>query len=343
MKNLCAAKIREITCGAAWIGEADGMLVFHRFTKEQEAFYARRNPQYAGKVASTAGVRCLFKTDSKRLRLRIRVQPGTSRRYFAMDVTVNGEYVGSLSNLDGVDPQTDYTAGDFPLGDFEGEFSLGDGEKEVAILFPWSVETRLSALALDDGATVTPAVPQRTLLAFGDSVTQGYDVLHPRNTYVERMAAALHLTAYNKAIGGEIMVPGLAGINEAVAADIITVAYGTNDWCTRDSADAFEADAELFFAQLRRRYSDATIVCITPIFRTDGDAQKPFGPFETAAARLQIAADEYSVYLVDGMTLVPHDTRFYADKQLHPNDDGAAHYAAALLQAIEQPLKFTFL
>ena len=148
MKNLCAAKIKEITCGAAWIGEADGMLVFHRFTKEQEAFYARRNPQYAGKVASTAGVRCLFKTDSKRLQLRIHVQPGTTRRYFAMDVTVNGKYVGSLHNFDGVDLQTDYTAGDFPLGDFEGEFALGDGEKEVAILFPWSVEARLSALAL---------------------------------------------------------------------------------------------------------------------------------------------------------------------------------------------------
>ena len=43
------------------------------------------------------------------------------------------------------------------------------------------------------------------------------------------------------------------------------------------------------------------------------------------------------------MTLVPRDVRFYADRRLHPNDDGAAHYAAALLQAIEQPLKFTFL
>ncbi|MBR2935419.1 MAG: hypothetical protein IKB79_07555, partial [Oscillospiraceae bacterium] len=34
-------------------------------------------------------------------------------------------------------------------------------------------------LSLDDGATFIPAVPEKKVLFYGDSITQGMDCLHP--------------------------------------------------------------------------------------------------------------------------------------------------------------------
>ena len=77
----------------------------------------------------------------------------------------------------------------------------------------------------------------KTLTLFGDSITQGYDVLYPSSHYLLKCAATLNAQIYNKAIGGDIFRPELAQIKDSYEPDYIVVAYGTNDWNSCDNAD----------------------------------------------------------------------------------------------------------
>ncbi len=49
---------------------------------------------------------------------------------------------------------------------------------------PWSVKTWIEEISLDDGAFVEAVRPKKKLMAFGDSITQGFDALHPAKRYV---------------------------------------------------------------------------------------------------------------------------------------------------------------
>ena len=72
------------------------------------------------------------------------------------------------------------------------------------------------------------------LLAFGDSITQGVDVVHPSLAYAPTLARLMDADSRNKGIGGEVFFPALLEEKEDLDPDFVTVAYGSNDWskCT---------------------------------------------------------------------------------------------------------------
>lgn len=337
-------RIRSVTLGAARIVEESGKPHFFRFTPAEDALYIARDASlgtaYHDRSLCTAGVKLLFKTDSQAMTLSAEVAKRSSRTFFAFDVTVNGAYLGSLANFNERAMPAGYTSAQMPftLGRHEKAFSLGEGEKTVAVYFPWSVEVTDFALTLDDGARITPVKPARKLLVYGDSITQGYDALRPMNRYSARLAEALDAEECNKAIGGEIFFPALAAQKADFTPDIITVAYGTNDWTNTNGA-SFLAAARAFFGALCENYPAARIFAITPIYRKDMVASKPFGAFSTVAERLREATASYpAITVIDGMELVPHKHTLYADLRLHPTDAGFDHYAQNLIAEIRKHL-----
>ena len=188
--RLSLSEIVSLAHGAVRAEESEGYLRLCRFTAEQEAYYARTSPRFHLRSLGSSGISLRFRTNSPTLRLAGRVTPGSSRTYYAIDVLANGAPVGVLRNFNPSEMIGNFTKEAFPLGDFSGEWALGEGEKTVEIVLPFSVCAEISELSLADGAHLSPVPPGALHLAYGDSITQGYDVLSPQNGYVARLLRA---------------------------------------------------------------------------------------------------------------------------------------------------------
>ncbi|MCI8387783.1 MAG: hypothetical protein HFE63_04890 [Clostridiales bacterium] len=326
--KLTLDKIREITCGAETVTENDGSFSFCRFTAEQSHMYKLfRNLEFCRKTFATAGVRLAFTTDSQNLSFDYTFGYGSSRPYGWFDIYENGiltDHVGSDSLL--------HSQG-------HADIKLAEGIKKVEVYFPWSKAASISDVTLDDGAVVSPVKRSKTMINYGDSITHGYDAVYPSLSYASQISALLDADSYNKAIGGDTFFPQLLALTEPVSPDIVTVAYGTNDW-SKLERPVYEQTCTNFYQQLSEKFPNAKIFAITPIWRADDKKETAFGAPLSAAREMisNIAGQFNNVTLIDGVPLTPHFSEFYSDEYLHPNDLGFCQYAQRLYLEISKYL-----
>ena len=306
-------KIRQITRGAAFTEVKDKKMYFYRFSKLQLKAYREqtRSADFVKKSLATSGVRFEFTTNSKTLSFSGNVSIGSSRKFFYFDVYVGNALCAHLGaeNLDGCD--------------FNYTVELGEGCKDVRVYFPWSASVELSSVEVDDNSTVAPMPKKPKLIAFGDSITQGYDALYPSLSYASILADRMGVEIFNKAIGGEMFCPYLLEKAEPIDPDYITVAYGTNDW-SKAKKEVFEADCKEFYEKLSALYPNAKIFAITPIWRGDYIIRaEDRGEFKEVAKYIEKVCEPLAnVTVIDGFDLTPELPEFYSDKRLHPNDIG---------------------
>lgn len=330
-------QLQSITLGAVHMEEKEDGIHFHRFTKAQEGFYKGGSHEVTS--FATSGIKLRFRTDSKGLRFKINTTPCSTRCYLSADVFVNGKMIGSIQNYIERELPRRYTDFKLPTGEYDGEFQLGDGEKEVYIHLPWNMVTVLQEFSLDDGASIIPVKPERKLLCFGDSITQGYDALHPSRRYTAQVADYLGMEEINKGIGGEKYQPELAAMKDDFSPDLITVAYGTNDWRHR-TKEEFEEKCRNFYLNLAENYPNTPILAITPLWRTIQERQNfDCGPFRGIhEAICKHTADLPNVTVIDGFDIVPHYSDYFADLTLHPNGAGYDRYFEGLRPYLEKYL-----
>ena len=339
-------QIKSITLGAVRVEEENGKLRFHRFTEEQEALYGRISAEqgrsFNKRCMATAGVKLRFKTNSETLKLKLEALESTSRHYYSFDVFVIGKPIGYLDNFSDTEMPAAYTEVVLPRGKAEKEFDLGEGDKEVCIYFPWSINPVFEEIGLDDGAYIEPIKPDKKLLAFGDSITQGYDALRPSGSYISILSDRLHAEVLNKGIGGEVFFPELALTKEDLEPDYITVAYGTNDFGTRTYED-FMVRCKGFFVALSKKYPNSKIFAITPIWRKDHNGERVFGEFFKVEEYIKTVCENLeNVTVILGYDLVPKDEKYFSDLRLHPNDKGFKYYADNLYNEISKILEKEF-
>ena len=220
-------------------------------------------------------------------------------------------------------------------------FALPEGTHRVTVYFPNLMRTDIKNVRLMGVSFAESIVSKMKILCLGDSITQGYDAYHSSLSYVNRLSEALDAEILDQAIGGEIFDKKI--LDEALPfdPDLITVAYGTNDWAVQPNKETFLTAAEAFFERIKEIYPDKKIVYISPIWR--GDYQRPFGnqdtqvgAFDESVKALQALAKAYDLFVVDGIPLTPHISDFFADQILHPNDLGFGFYAENLLRAMKE-------
>ena len=259
----------------------------------------------------------------------------STRKYFSVDVLVDGKPIGYIDNFSDIALPQDYTQMDFLLGDFSKKFQLGKGEKTVCVHLPWSVKTLIEEISIDDNAFCEAIKPKKKLIAFGDSITHGHDALRSSNRYVAKLADMLNAEEFSKAIGGEKFFPELTKLKDPFMPDYILVAYGTNDWSGVDQ-ETFKSTCKDFYTNVSQIYPQAKIFAITPIWRKDMNAYRKFGDFGDVEKNIKNAVKDIgNITVISGIDFVPKDERFYADLRLHPNDDGFEHYAKNLYKAIK--------
>lgn len=315
--------------------ERDEKGVFvHRMSEAQEQLY---NYGTAARMG-VAGVKMEFVTDSPTLTLKVFTECFGTRGFFRFEVFSGDNRVGTLDNFEDTTPVFNEEGqvlppDNFRQGEFEKIFSLGAGMKTVRVYFPYTVRVRLLSVELEDAACFVPVKRGKKLIAYGDSITHGYDALNPSGSYIVRLADALGAELYNKAIAGDVFRPKLLEETEPVEPDYITVAYGTNDWHGRSRED-FEKYCVVFYDTLIKKYPRAKIFAITPVWRYTDEVTR-VGTLQDARDFIEKTASKYpNVTVIRGDDLIPPDRNLFYDTRLHPSDAGFDHYFRNLLAAI---------
>ena len=319
--KLTHEQVASLLDGALWweITKEDALLP-HRFTKEQAAWYMQ-DPDLGYKNLATAGVRLDFTTDADAFGFTYIASLASSRRFCYVDVAVDGTLVAHEG-----EKQVRHLTKRVDIG-------LPKGTHRVTVFLPGLFVAALAEVTLTDGATFAPVPKKRLLLALGDSITQGYDAVYPSLAYPTQLALALDASLVNQGIGAEVFRPGIPGALPKEP-DIVTVAYGTNDFFLREPDEA-EADAAAFFRRVRGLFPCARIFALTPVWRADADTcRSRFASFEAARDMVRRAANVPNCVVIEGDGLLPHLPDMCSDGFLHPNDLGFCAYATALLAAM---------
>ncbi len=311
--TLSLEQLAALTHGASYYAIENDRLILHRLTAEQEDFLRITDPSRLLRARCLAGVTLEFSTDSTALTLSALVGAHIGRSHYCFSLFVNGKRIGSIE-------------GDIPQGDSQtvnATVALGEGNKEVVIQMPNLVTCELIGLTLDSPAT---PLPERTfkLLLLGDSITQGYDSTHPEDVYAVKLSRLLNAEVRNRAIAGEYFRPIYATYRDEFEPDLITVAYGTNDWSHkgRELLD----DAEGFFRNLKNIYPDARIMALLPLWRNDNDCITDFGPLTALNPALRERIEPIGgITVIDCYDAIPHDPCYFTDL-VHPNTQGHQSY-----------------
>lgn len=142
----------------------------------------------------------------------------------------------------------------------------------------------------------------------------------------------------NQGVGGYIFNADSLDENLPFKPQIVTVAYGTNDWVRYETMAQFRYQCSAYIDAVSRHYSYARIFVMTPIWRKIRNERKPLGTFDELVQTIkEICADHPSIHVIDGESLVAHCGRLFADGT-HPTDEGFAHMALNLYKQIHNTL-----
>lgn len=257
MQKIPFETLQRLAFGVSYTKIADGLLYFSRFS-ENERNNVQPNEYYETKILSTAGVRLEFITDSRTLELETAAQTKSrqNRMFYAFDIVCDGKLIGQIKNF--TEPPV-YPYGDYPFDDQKGVFTLPAGNKRICIYFPFTVTGKIRSLSLDDGAAHRPVAKKTKLLQYGDSITQGYDAIFPSRTYASLTTDRLDADTVNKGIAGSLFWPELVQDKPDFRPNLITVAYGTNDWNAAGNFDDFKRRCNAFFARLAAHYPETRL------------------------------------------------------------------------------------
>ncbi len=183
----------------------------------------------------------------------------------------------------------------------------------VSIWLPPISTCALAGIELAEGSRAEAAVaPQARWLAIGDSLTQGFSVASPLQTWVHRLARRWHAPAHNLGVGGiriepTVFAPALA----ARSYDLVTIALGSNHAWHDSEADGAGARA----AEARRHRREGR----PPAHRVAAAALEALGGGQGAARVRRRAARRHRG--------ASHRARAHLAAQRHPALR-AAHQAA---------------
>lgn len=310
--------------------DENGSLHFHRFSEKQRETYCQETQDWAAKTKASASVTVDFITDSDFIALKFDLYPGSSQRWGSIDLYVDGVFCANRY----ADDLSVKLAG----------FALPAGQHRVTVYFPWSAETVVNEVHLSDGASVLPVEKSCKILAFGDSITQGYTSKFTSLSYVNQTARALDAEVVNQGIGGYYF--NEATIDESILSykpDVITVAYGTNDYSRTESREQFAEASGRYIRKLAALFPNTKLLGILPLYRNDlnHQARKVYRTYSLDDAR-DILRSHYEAcpngYVLEE-TGIPHIPQAYAPDYLHPNEFGFSIMAQGVTRKLQQLLK----
>lgn len=312
--KLTLSQIAALTKGALALSEDSAGIHFQRCTDKQIAAFEKEARCFFKRAQHTCGVRIDFSTDSPILTVSV----GAEGKYEVL--------------VDNVSTFCRY----FP-GPETFEVYLGTGVKRVTIILPSHFPGVIRSIELADGADISPVKYTRRMIFYGDSITQGWNSEKDSQSYAWLLARHYDADSMILGVGGVNFYPDTVDDN-GFDADIVIVALGTNDYSGDFTADEIRSGCAEYLDRLCDIYRNQKLFYITPIWRADGDTVYAAGTHPDVCRVIAEEAEKRNFIVIDGYSLVPHSTEYFADGFLHPNDAGFSHYAKNLIKALDQYL-----
>ncbi len=319
--KLSFEQIGSIAGGTIGYDVIDGKLRLRRFTDKQIGFYTNGH-KFADRMFNCAGMTLDFYTDASTMRLTFSYAMKSSTYGVKMDVYVDGTMVDYFD----VDSRPNVTE------EYEVDFKKR-GKKRVTVYLPYICDILFHSVELSDGASVEPYTDYtKNVLILGDSITHGWYANFSSLSYASIITRRFGWNALNQAVSGFWFSGEWLDADLPFSPELITVAYGTNDWYMGEGRERYSARVHEFYTALRKIYPATPIVALLPIWRGEKD-EKPCTKEEIAAITREIA-ESYGAHVVDAYPFVPHLPDFFGEGRLHPNDLGFASYADGVANAI---------
>ena len=298
-----------------------------RMSPELYDFYRGRSEAWGIRARGAAGVRLKFRTTARKLAMKVRFGP-FSREFFGFDVSCAGNRVKRFTQAHASDS-------------FALETALpGEGSRAVTIAFPWQTECTITSFQLDDASVIEPvAYPQKPMVFIGDSITQGFSVFAPGDSYAARTARALGRDSINLSVGGMIMLGEAVEKALAYDWDAAVLAYGVNDCAQHRELSDFRAETMRSLKALCGR-AGAKIFVIAPLPWPACPAQHP-AEFALQFYRdilAECVAEFPQATLICGTELLEDDPQYFVADRVHPNEAGMALIAQRLIPRLRAAL-----
>ncbi len=318
--KLTTEQIRSISLGALRVYEENGYTLLRRFTPYQEEVLSGRN--FTPRQFATAGMKLEFISGKGEVYFEYLAQPGA------------GAVCHGISAIcDGVEAFNYYNTTNAEAG--KVFFTVPNDNCKVTVYLANTSDIRIKNLNIPEG--YTPSKRARKILMLGDSITHGFNAERQYLTYANVLGDRLEAEILNQGIGGDKF--HAPNIDPALpfTPDIITVAYGTNDWAAAIPELAEKIDE--YFKKLRTVYPDTPVFAIPPIWRGNTDGLVKNGlTLEDVRALVKEKAEKYGCFSVNSLALVPPAEKFYMDRFLHPNEMGFILYGVNLADMIKNKL-----
>ena len=296
---------------------------------------------------NTAGGRLRFKTDSKRIVLRVCYDgichmshmPLTGSTGFDMYIYSNGGYSYAGSFI----PPTDCK------DDFNSEITLPDNSmRDITINFPLYNSVKTVFIGLEENAKLLKTdgyINEKPIVYYGSSITQGGCASRPGNSYQALISRRFNLDYFNFGFSGSAR--GEKAMAEYIADLPMSLFFLDYDHNSPDP-EHLKAHHEKFFLTVREKNPDLPVIMAT---KTD-IPRSPDAERDTAARRSAVyetyenalKRGDRNVMFIDGGTVFTEALNLTAPADsctvdgCHPNDLGFACMAKVYGDAIKNML-----
>ena len=307
-------QIKNITFGAVSVRETEQGIRFIHCTDKQIEAWTALAPVLGDRASLATGVCLDFHTNSKTVSFD--AVGGLHGKY---EIYVNGLFAEQ------------YIMEDLHEKGEAVKFVVDGGEENrITVIFPChDTPGILKYLELDDGATLIPYKYAMKMLFIGDSITQGWASCRDSLAYAPRVARFFDAEMLNQGVGGAFYHESTFDKLD-YDPDVVIIAYGTND--SGSAVEKMQDHAHKFLELIKKEYEgrNTKIVLLSPIWRLEVTGER-WQRYLGCCEAVKEEAEKYGFYFVDGHTLVPKHISFFADKGLHPNEQGFSLYAENLI------------
>ena len=282
-----------------------------RFSRELLKFYEGLDEGKAVRAHSCAGITMEFMTDAEEISFEYR-SIAFCRPMVVFDFFENDVLMGTVREPDNSE---------------KGKVTYIrqiKGRGKVTVYLPYCVHMTFQNLKL--GQWEVCGQQEKKILFLGDSITQGMTVIHPSQSFANLTARLLGMDWINQGVGGYIFHKDSLTDVEKIQADLIFVAYGTNDYFQVSEGnmtlETFFQNMTGYLSTLKEKAGKTEIAVISPLWREDCVSIEDKKLFDQISQWILESCHKLGLKCMDGRTLVGHEGELLADG-LHPNDMGA--------------------
>jgi lysophospholipase L1-like esterase len=201
--------------------------------------------------------------------------------------------------------------------------------RTIELLWPYADSMDFLYLRVNNAATVATPVPRPAakICVLGDSITQGFSVSKPSETWTYRLGAAKGRQIVNLGYGGRgaVAADGLA-IDPTCANVVYMIGY--NDFGSQLPLNTFQNRVQGTLQNIRSTAPSARIYMVSPIYTTSTNTI-PIASYRSRVASAVAAVGDGNTLYVDGLALMTNNSNRLTDG-IHPNATGSAEIAASL-------------